>query len=526
MKKHLSILLALCGLLLAIQPMRAQQRFTVIQDTVSLNEILCHSGNVSEIHLAQVEKYRDYYFCICVENLFFEHYSDNWMLAVSVNGKKIREVGSPDGLDNDYDIFVWNDTLFLKPYSANNAGYYFDYDNWCWRYVSDVPYCFYEDENYYVIPRYSDSPNSNSLLFVDKATTWYTETKNGWPQIESVHRPYLNRFGRCRIIKNDNLYYFIHNGKVDTLPVNRPGEPGFFDNLGDVLDEASVFTPKSKWAFENDPSRPFHCYGGYRPCGRPDTSFHNAFCFNSQLYYIVSLFDTLYIVQMDKGKIRKIQPLFRVNTSYIRNSTANRDLNRAPNCCHLDILYGYNGIGVVDVEDTTVYLRYFTYQRTLPPVSSDTAVAPYLEFLLKNLPELPLSKVDSFEQQTGGFGHNRFFPLNNFYFPWKYQIPAIYGKLPYYRISEDGWMCCHAYCVNKPDSIARSVFLEWERSDYVKPDGEKYRRQDISSKCAEVADILTRLTGAQPLRDYVDKQKWTYNGLTIELYDNGRMVIY
>lgn len=522
MKTRLFILvLVLCGLLL---PVRAQQRFMVIQDTLSLNEILNHSGNFSEIRLAQVEKYRDYYFCICVENLFFEHYSDNWILAVSVNGREIREVGFPDDFDNNYDIFVWNDTLFLKPYSSNNAGYSFDYDNWRWRYVSEVPNCIYEDENYYVIPRYLDSPNSNSLLFVDKATTWYPETKNGWLRMEPVNRPYLNHFGRCRIIRNDNQYFFIRGGKVDSLPVNRPGEAGFFDNLGDVLGEESVFTPKSKWAFENDPSRRFHCYGGYRPSVRPDTLFHNAFCVNSQLYYIVSLFDTLYIAQMDKGIIRKIQPLFRVNTSYIRNSTANRDLNRAPNCCHLEFV-NYGGKRVLDVEDTTVYFRYFTYQRALPPVSSDTAVTPYLEFLLNNLPELPLSRVDSFEQQTGGFGYDRFLPLYNYYFPAKYQSPAQYGKRPYYKISEDGWMCRHAYCVHKPDSIARSVYLEWKRSDYVKQDGEKYRGQDISSKSAEVADILTRLTGTQPLKKK-DSLKWTYNGLTVELYGNGRMVIY
>ena len=232
MKTRLFILvLVLCGLLL---PVRAQQRFMVIQDTLSLNEILHHSGNFSEIRLAQVEKYRDYYFCICVENLFFEHYSDNWILAVSVNGREIREVGFPDGFNDDYAIFVWNDTLFLKPYSANNAGYYFDYGNWCWRYVPDVPNCIYEDENFYVIPRYWDSKHSDDIFFVDKATTWYPETKNGWLQMEPVNRPYLNHFGKCRIIKNDNLYYFIHNGKVDTLPATQPGEPGFFDNLGDV----------------------------------------------------------------------------------------------------------------------------------------------------------------------------------------------------------------------------------------------------------------------------------------------------
>ena len=86
-------------------------------------------------------------------------------------------------------------------------------------------------------------------------------------------------------------------------------------------------------------------------------------------------------------------------------------------------------------------------------------------------------------------------------------------------------MCRHAYCVHKPDSIARSVYLEWKRSDYVKQDGEKYRGQDISSKCAEVADILTRLTGTQPLKKK-DSLKWTYNGLTVELYGNGRMVIF
>ena len=520
MKKHLFILiLALCGLLL---PARAQQQFTVIRDTVSL-DALFHPSKASEIYLKQVKKYRDYYFCICAENLFFEHHSDYRLLAVSIDGKEVKEVDNMDVFDEFYyDIFVWNDSLFLKP-AHSNAGFCFDYANWCWRYVSDVPNYIYEDEKFYVIPR---SMSSRYSFFVDKATKWYPETKNGWLQMELVNRPYLNLFGKCRIIKNDNLYYFIHNGKVDTLPVNRPGEPGFFDNLGDVLDEEGVFTPKSKWAFENDPIRRFHCYGGYRPRIRQDTLIHNAFCLNGQLYYIVTFFDTLYIAQMDKGKIRKIQPLVQVNTTYLKEPTAYWDLNRAPNCCQMEFVYGHNGLTEVNVIDTTVYVRlFFTNQQAMPSVSSDTSVAPYLDFLLKNLPDLPLSKVDSFEQQTGGFGHNRFLPLYNYYFPREYQKPAKYGKLPYYRISEDGWMCRHAYCVDKPDSIVKSVFLEWKRSDYVKPDGEKYRRDNISAKCAEVAGILTRLIGTQPQKEK-NCLKWTYNGLTVELRENGRMVIY
>ena len=525
---HLVIFFASVLLLLASRPARGQQRFTVIRDTVYVNDLAPYN-KMSETYLTNIRKYRDYYFCKFYESLKFEHNSCMTLLAISVKDGTSKIVEKPMGIDDFWNVnlFIWNDTLYLEAwdYNYNKKGYYLDYDKWQWHSVSHIPNYFYEDENYYVYPR-----RGNQLLFVEKNTTWYPETKNGWLQMVPVNRPYINHFGGSRIIKTKDHYLFIRRARIDSLPISRPGEPGYTNTLGKVFEEFR-FGPTDKWAFEGDPTNcwgfrcGFECHIGYR---EPvlDTVFHKAFYVNDQLYFIISVSDRTFIAQKENGTFREVQPLFQnIKISELYDNY----LNRAPNSCHLDLSNSLGDYGTIDVEDTTVYIRRFLYhqEEDSVPIVPDNATEPILDFLLNNLPDILLSKLDSCEQHLSEVGLGRFIPLNNGYFPLAYQNDKQYAKYPYYRILDDGLVCRRAYCVHRQDSVVKAVFIEWRRS-YYGPHGwdKKDWNEEISAKCEKVADIITRLTGTKPQQDYQNCRKWTYNGLTIKLYDYGCMVIY
>ena len=530
---HLIMVLVAMLLLLAARPARGQQRFTIIQDTVSVNDLALYN-KLSEFYLTDIRKYRDYYFCEFHESFKFEYNTYETLLAISIKDGTSKIVEHPENMDNlwNVDLFIWNDTLYLqaKDYNYNKKGYYFDYDKWQWHSVSHIPDYFYEDENYYVVPRYG-----NEMLFIEKNTTLYPETKNGWLQMVPVNRPYLNHFGKCRIIRTKDNYLFIHRGKIDSLPVDRPGDPGHTNTLGDVFGEESMFYPTDKWVFEGDPVRRHLCLGcgcsiGYHRYPQSDTVFHNAFYVNGQLFFIVTVSGRTFIAQSENEKLQVVQPLLQDNHKIMDPDLDDRDLNCAPNYCHLYFkANSARNSGTIDVEDTTVYIRYFTYYQKDDslPIASDNATEPLLAFLLNNLPDIPLSKLDSCERQLSEVGLGRFIPLHNGYYPKDYQSPKEYGNFPYYRILDNGLVCRREYCVHKQDSVVKSAFLVWRRS-YYGPHGmdNKDWKEEIKGEYEEASTILTRLTGMKPQQVLQVCRVWIYNGLTIKLYYDGCIIIY
>lgn len=525
---HLILVLVAMLLLLAVRPARAQQRFVVKYDTVSLNGISPASGLSVSCSLGQIRKYRDYYFGIYTEQKRFG-LSEKTLLAISIRDGISRPIEYPEDIEDNwsYGLFVRNDVLYLGS-SSDNKSYCFDYDNWQWRRAPYVSVYWYEDENYYVVPRYK---GGSDMLFVEKNTTWYPETKNGWLQMEPVNRPYLNHFGRSRIIKGASQYYFIrNNGRIDSLPLNRPGEIGYMDVLGDVFgcETKNSFSPREKWVFESDMDlslrRLYYSYGscriGYREPIQ-DYICRTAFCVNNQLYLVVSGRDKTFIAQMVNGEIREIEPLI-YGFRHFRDLSGEWFFNSVPNSCHLEFTEEHSTVSV-DVEDTNVYIRYFTFDchPDSLPIASEKSTEHILDFLLKNLPDIPLSNVDSCERNWGGLGLSRFSSLNNGFFPARYQNPNKYGKLSYYKFYNDGWRSEFEYCVQKRDSMVKAVFIDWFPAKY------EYRTwgMESSAKCKEVKDIVSRITGVQPQQEKFFL-KWEYNNLVIELYDNTRMVIY
>lgn len=99
-------------------------------------------------------------------------------------------------------------------------------------------------------------------------------------------------------------------------------------------------------------------------------------------------------------------------------------------------------------------------------------------------------------------------------------------KTNYYKAIDSCQTLITTYCVHKSDSTVKGVYMEWVKTNFY--NAESYSLgmcENVKEKCAEVSAMVTRLTGHQPEQMKIH-QKWAYKGLTIELYDNGRMVIY
>ena len=104
---HLGIFFAAVLLLIAMRPARGQQQFTVIVDTVSVNDLAPYN-KLSKTYLTDILKYRDYYFCEFHESFKFEHSSCKTFLAITVKDGTSKIVEKPEDIND-----LWNDNLFI-----------------------------------------------------------------------------------------------------------------------------------------------------------------------------------------------------------------------------------------------------------------------------------------------------------------------------------------------------------------------------------------------------------------------------
>ena len=113
---HLGIFFAAVLLLLAARPVRGQQQFTVIRDTVHINAADYFSP-ISTVSLGWFAKYQGWYFCLFEEKDVFEFWKGNRiLLAISGDGHEVRKVDFPSKEFSGYgDFFVRDGKLILKP---------------------------------------------------------------------------------------------------------------------------------------------------------------------------------------------------------------------------------------------------------------------------------------------------------------------------------------------------------------------------------------------------------------------------
>lgn len=539
MKKIISILLVVFGLLMAVLPVRAQQRFAVIQDTIRINAI-DYFDPISTIRLKWSAPYHDWYFCAFKEIDVFEFWKNqNIILAISRDGKTIKPVFCPpDFKRNSYgDLYVWHDTLFLHTYYSFHTplGYYFDEKQWDWMPAEHISDIFYEDNLYQV-------------AFVDEGEwgeyTWFIERQGKRTGIwQNERKQFLRPERLSRILKVDSTYYFIHSNRVDTIGINSAKgtlcdysmeyemdinvDYKYLDRMFHSTYEGFKVPPPfpTYYSFSGrrEKSNDFWAKDGYETVY--DTIIKQAFRWDGQIYYIVKNPEKTVIAELQNGRMRTVLDL-DLHADYIRWVGTFRGINPADNRCFLQFKKDFYTYGMMEVEDSTVHICYLTHnQDTLPIVGTDN-IQPLLEFLLKHLDNLSFSELNLFESQLGGTCGNLFTPFENGYFPDKYNKSKDYFKAKYYKIVDNVQTLITSYCVTEQDSIVKGVYLEWVKTNFFNSDHfQGGSCENVETKCAEVAGIVTSLTGTQPKKEK-NCLKWTYNGLTVELHDYGRMVIY
>lgn len=506
---------------------KAQQQFTVIQDTVFLNAA-DYFDPISTVTLEWLAKYQDRYFCIFDETDLYERWKGKLiLLAISLDGKDVRKVDMPScGLGPYGDFFVRDGKLIIKPYytERKGEGYVFDEKNWSWKQNNSTSDIIYEDDLY-------------SVAYTDYGE-WGDYT---WFIIKSNKAQYLRPESYSRIIRMDSVYYFIHPERIDSASIS--------DTLGKYCDYHYYrYYNSDMWAFERkmfrdnssllqhfapDSPQPsiFKFQGKTDPTTywwttTYDTLFNHAFCVGDQLYCITTSPQKTFVANTKQGRLQEVLD-FGCKYHFIMKHDCYRGINLANNKSLLPFEKSYNTFGLIDVEDSVIRIRHIIHnQDTLDLLGTDNFEA-LLNFFLKNFNRLSLNQLDNFEKQLGGTGKYKYEPFANGYFPDDYKESKKYIQTKYYKAVDSIQTLITTYCVRESDSTVKGVYLEWVNSNFF--NSKSFRSggwyDNAYEKNEEVAAIVTRLTGNQPeqMNNY---QQWNYKGLTIKLDGYCRMAIY
>ena len=534
------------------------QQFKVVEDTIRINAS-DYISPVSDFTMMWAAKYHGFYFCIFEDEHIYGHWiCKKRLLVISEDGNDIVEVSLPkDFQRNTYgDLFVRHDTLYLRPYKLRDkqGGYYFDMDVWQWVPVEVVSNVIYDDDQYSVavidrgewgaytwfmekkvsyVARYSTPSVSSDIWESSTSVT----VKPAHLEIKEAVRQYIMPGKLSRIIKKDNVYYFIRGAKVDTL-ISLEGkaqlcEAGY--TYEDVSDDRNAFLSKLYFAggLNVAPLPNFFHFTGSEDEDNwwneksYDTVFSDAFLTNGGIYYLVNTKKKTYIAQLEGGKLREV---FNLGHKYQFFEWADcfRGNNPAPNQCFKKFYENKNSYGVLEIQDTLIHIRHILHnQDSLPYIGTDN-IEPLLQFLINHLDHLTLSQTDSVEKALKATCRGEFMELANYYFPQSTQTNE-YGKMSYYTVIDGKKTLSVDYCVRKSDSVVKGVFFEWLKTNIYNSNKRSYGSMDnVETKHKEVRQILTRLTGKEPVKK-VDRSTnllWKYHNITVELYENGRMVMY
>ena len=536
------------------------QQFKLVEDTVLINASDFISP-VSTFYMKWAAKYHGYYFCIFQERQIYGYGRDKHRLLVISEGEKnVVEVELPDDfINNSYgDIFIRHNTLYLRPYSYHNqqSGYYFDMKVWKWKPVRVIPNIIYDDDQYSIayidIGEWGDytwfieknvsnvyiQKNSMSSIISDiRDNTTSVRIKPFNTGVKDVLNQYIMYGKLSRIIKKDSVYYFIGRGRVDTL-ISLNGKAQLCE-YGDKYEDAAfhqrtfisnVYYSRQKlepiptlFAFtSNDEDELWFKEKAY------DTVFKNAFLTNDDIYYLVNTKNKTYIAQLKDGILQEKFD-FGHQYSFYEWYDCYRGVNFAPNQCFNKFKENENSYGVLEIKDSLIHICHIIHnQDSLPHIGTDN-IEPLLRYLLNHLDHLALSQVDSVEKALKATCQGEFRELANYYFPKSTQTNE-YGKMSYYTVVDSKKTLSVDYCVHKSDSVVRGVFFEWIETNCYNSDTRSYGRKmaNVKQKHAQVRQILTRLTGKEPVQ-MGERSKylmWTYHNIMVELYEDGRMVMY
>ena len=544
---HLVMLLAAVLLIqLSACTRQSGQQFSVVQDTLHINAP-DYFTPYTRIELQWSVPYQDWYFCIFEENDIYEPWRNQYVfLAISKDGKNIRKLDCPKefNLHTSGDLYVRQDNLFLYiPYDLFDPRYYcFDLKQWKWKPAKGESNLLYEDDAYQIAAVNMGEWGSY---------TWFIDKQRNNDEMRNIHTQYVRPYVVSeRVIRLDSIYYFVHPYGIYITSVKGPkgvlcddstsyriGEERDYRFIGGlfywpILNETGIkvdsfpsyFHFTGKKVVGND-SWKESTVTRYDSITQYDTVINQAFLSNNQLYCIVTTPKNSFISQIrDEKMIPELDLGERYDFSRHRGSF--RNVNLADNKCFLQFEEDFSTYGLMDVEDRTIRIRHLViHQDTLPFVGTDN-VKPLLEFLLMRLGNLSLDELRRYETQLGGICYQKYRDPNG-YFPDEYQNKDKYFSPTFYKRVNSQQTFVTEYCVSMSDSMVKKVFMEWVKTNFFNSHLYRYKTCDnLAAKCAEISEIVSKITGTKPKREK-NYLKWTFNGLTIKLYEkDGRMVIF
>lgn len=501
-------------------------QFFLLEDTVWIDDAIFISP-ISTFEMIGAAKYQGFYFCIFEEKQIYEHWlCKNRLLVFSEDGKEVEEVDLPYELKNDYygDFFVRHDTLFLKPYLCEQNGYYFDMELWKWQPGKQIPDVIYEDNQYNVV---------NMDMGEWGAYTWFMEKPS---ESKTKVNQYIMAQYLSRIVKKDNVYYFIYDHEVDTLSsLLGKSQLCKSDQIYEVVvHDVSNFIHQIDsfdW-LKTEPVPTLFQFEGVDDdnwWGEKvyDTLFHTAFLTDNQLYYVVNTKGNTYIAQLKDVKLHNVIDFGR-RYDFFKWYGSRLGLNAAPNQSFLLFRENENSSGVMEIQDKLIHIRHFIHrQDTLPYIGTDN-IEPLLTYLLNQFDHLTYTQVKEMEKSLRATSYGRFKELANKYYPAEYQT-GKYKQINYYTVIDDKQMFTVSYCVNKSSSMVSGAFFDWGKNPKSDISYNDYYELGLGKqKSEEVRRILTQLTGKEAVKK-VERSTyllWEYRNLTIKLYEEGRMVMY
>lgn len=553
--RRYAIVLLLTLLIATVGNSATAQRFRIVEDTVRINAS-DFIGPVSNFVMCLSAHYKGYYFCIFHNGDLYESWlSKNRLLVISEDGKDIVEVSLPNDFQGAYygDLFVRHDTLFIKD---EISGWYFDMDAWKWQSLEVVSDIIYEDDQYNIA--HLDMGEWGSYTwFIDKKVSFVDERSHttplqsgDWqngstsvvarplhPEIKETVNQYIIPGNISRIIKKDDIYYFIKRNRIDTLRslkgkaklckeeyTYETAARSEYDFLDYLLFHVELNTDPIPTLFRFAGTDDYN----YWWRNTYDTLFVDAFMIADNLYYLVNTENKTFLAQLEEGTLREKLDLGH-RYHFFRGHHCYRGENPAPNQCFLQFKEDMNSYGILEINDSLIHIFHILHnQDSLPHIGTDN-IEPLLQYLLNNLNHLTLSQVDSVEKILQGTAKGQFRKLANYYFPDDYQTD-IYERYTYYIVIDCEQTMSVAYCVNQKDSVVYGAFFDWITTNGYNASCRTFGgiAENAKQKYAEVRRILTRITGEKPveIKEKSTYSVWTYGNITVKLYDHGRMVIY
>lgn len=514
------------------------QHFSLQVDTVWL-DVSAYTSPTAKFTLTRTARCRNFYFC-CFEQKEIQTLNAierNVLLAVSLDGKEVKNVPFPNYFDKEYyfDLFSLQDDLYAKPYWWKKANSYrFNFKTWEWEPVKFIPDIVFEDDKFQVA--HVDYGEWGSF-------DWFMDKRS--------KEQYLHA-GWSRIVPMGDTYYIPAWNKLYRLKDPKAGwkcgrtlkYPNIFKNDAPLYAIGAYYPPydSSEKAIENKtirqhlravdtilsfPSHEETVYfedGSSFPTEKCDTTFKALFCVQNQLYAMMDIQGRYCIVRVEGEQLHEVLDLGKDYQSlhwanyYRGNHPANRCLKIFQN----DLWTS----GIIDIEDTLVKIHYLIHTTdTLHSIREDH-ILETVAYILDHSDHLTINEIDSMERSWGATKSQ--FVRTRCEDEWYRECPPDkedFLIVRYIKRVQDTTIVETQYIYNPKDYLVDGFFLILKKanayqSNLIRP----WQYINFTDEQWHwIWDELTRRTGAEPTKNDKGATHWTYKNRDFRIFESGSL---